>query len=293
MQKSSRNKFFNFKSSIKLILLVAFLFAKSNFSLAQKDAKFTVRFKLTIEKGDLKNALITITKNGAPFKVIDPNGGKYSVDLDLGANYLATCTKMGYISKSIILDTHIPSGREADDFAKFTATVVLSPQPEDQIVTYSQPVGKIKYSMDLLDFDYDKDYTQTALQMQKKDEEHPVPAPKPPKPNPHPVSPPPPPPPPVAKSKPIPIVVEQPKITHEVEKPKPVVVVPPTPQHKIVRTVDRKEIQEDRKKITIVTVTIDGTEFIYKKEEYKWGAVYFYKGPVFITERTFEKETEN
>ena len=272
--------------------MVLFLFCSSLVSFGQKEPKFTVRFKLTISKGDMKNALITITKNGAPYKVIDPNGGKYSVDLDLGGQYLVTCTKMGYITKSVIIDAHIPSGREADEFAKFTAVVELGPQPENEIITYSQPVGKIKYSMDLLDFDYDKDYTQTALTMQKKDEEHPIPAPKPPKPNPRPVPPSPPPPPPVAKSKPIPIIVEQPTYKHEKEKPKPVFIAPFTSDKKIVRTVSRDEIQEDRKKITIVKVNIDGTDYVYKKEEYVWGGVYFYKGPTFITERTFEKETE-
>ncbi len=275
------------------VFLFIFLFFTSYFSFAQKAPTVTVKFKLDIEKGDMKNALITITKNGAPYKVIDPNGGKYTVELELGSQYLATCTKMGYISKSLIFDSHVPSGREADAFAMCKITVELHPQKDDEIVTYSQPVGKFKYSMDKMDFDYDKDYTSTALAMQKQAEEHPAPAPKPPKPNPKPEPPPPTPPPVVEKSKPIPIVVEQPKITHVEEKPKPVVVVPSTPDKKIVRTVSRKEIQEDRKKTTIVTVNIDGTDYIYKKEEYSWGGVYYYKGPVFITERTYMKETED
>ncbi len=279
-------------NNVKVILLALVLFFVSQNIYAQKEPTFRIKVKLDIENGDLKSSLITITKNGAPFKVIDPNGGKYTVDLELGTQYQVTCTKMGYISKSVIIDSHVPSGREEEDFALFKITVALQPQPKDEIVTYSQPVGRIQYTMEKMDFDYDKDYTQSALAMQKKAEETAVPVPKPPTPAPKPPPPPPPPPPVVEKSKPIPIVVEQPVYTHVEEKPLPhgVEVVPYTVP--IVRDVKKKLITEDRKKITVVTVNINGEDIIYRREEYNWGGVYYYKGFTIITERTFAKETE-
>ncbi len=284
---SLKNSFSYFSA----ILLVVLMFLASN-SIAQKGATVTVKFILEVDKGNMKNALITITKNGLAYKVIDPDGGKYTVELELGAQYLVTCTKMGYISKTLIFDSHVPSGREADNFAMCKITVELHPQPQDQIVTYSQPVGKFKYSMETLDFAYDKDYTQQALQMQKKDEEHPVSVPKPPTPNPKPLPPPALPPQVVEKSKPIPIAVEPPKTIHYDNKnlPEGTDVVPYTKP--IVRAVTKREITEDRKKITLVTVNIDGTDIIYKREQYSWGGVFFYKGATIITERTFAKETE-
>ena len=252
---------------------------------------FTVRVKLSVVDGDLKNAVITITKNGAPFRVIDPNKGKYTVDLDLGAEFLFTCTKMGYITKSVVVDTHVPNGREKEEFAKFLVEVELTKQPEDQEVTYSQPVGRIKYTNETQDFDFDKDYTATAQEMQKKAEAHPIPKPKPPAPNPRPTTTPtvqptlPP-------SKPIPIEVKQPVYTHEEPKKKPPVVIPDIPPKPIVKNKVEKSYQEDRKKVTVVTVTIDGVDYIYKKEEYAWGGVYFYKDGRYITSNTFDKETE-
>ncbi len=276
-----------------IVLVVSLFFFSLNILSAQKQPTLSVKFKLDIEKGDMKSALITITRNGQHYKVIDPNGGKYGVELELNSDYIVTCTKMGYITKSLILDTHIPSGREADDFRMCKITVELHPQPKDEIITYSQPVGKFKYSMEILDFDYDKDYTQTALAMAKKDEEHPVAAPKPPTPNPRPEPPPPTPPPVVEKSNPIPITVVQPVYTHVEEGPLPQGVEVVTAYKQINRTVARKVIQEDRRKLTVVTVTIDGIDIIYRKVEYNWGGIYYYKENANITERSFAKETED
>lgn len=280
-----------FKSVTTFVVAIFFMLFLSVNTEAQTSPVFSVKMKLSIVDGDLKNAVITITKNGAPFRVIDPNGGKYTVDLDLGAEFLFTCTKMGYISKSVVVDTHVPKGREENDFTKFLAEVELEKQPEDQEVKYSQPVGRIKFDASTDDFGFDKDYTAVATEMQKKAKANPIPKPKPPAPNPRPVTetkPPPPTPP----SKPIPVQVKQPEYKPEPPKPKPVVKDPEVPQKPIVKNKTEKIIQEDRRKLTIVTVNINGVDYIYKKEEYSWGGVFFYKEGTCITERTFAKETE-
>ena len=72
------------------VLIVFGMF--SSFSLSsQNDAKFTVRLRLSVHDGNYKNALITITKNGQPFKVIDPDGSVKSVDFDPRERYLPQC----------------------------------------------------------------------------------------------------------------------------------------------------------------------------------------------------------
>lgn len=275
-------------SMLASVLLCLLFF---NSSAQEAPPVFNVKVKFNVQQGGMENSLITISKNGSVYRTIDPSKGKYNVELDLGAEFILTFTKPGHITKAVVIDTHVPNGREKEDFAKFTAEVGLEMQPEDQIITYSQPVGKIKYSMVSGDFDYDKDYTKTATEAQKRDRENPKPAPKPPTPNPRPVTPPTPvqtlPP-----SNPEPVVIKQPEYKPEPEKPKPVVVVPDVPQKPIVKNKEEKVIQEDRRKITIVTVNIDGTDYIYKKEEYTWGGLYFYKNGKNITEGTYQKETE-
>jgi hypothetical protein len=86
--------------------------------------------------------------------------------------------------------------------------------------------------------------------------------------------------------------VKQPEYKPEPPKPKPVVKEPEKPVKPIVKNKEEKIIQEDKRKITVVTVNIDGVDYVYKKEEWNWGGLYFYKDGKNITERTFAKETE-
>ncbi len=277
-------------NAFAVIMLVLFS-AMHLFS--QNEAKFTVRFKMIVHDGDYKNAVITIKKGNQNYKVIDVDGGYTSVDLDLNSDFTVVCTKMGYITKTLTYKTRVPSGRAADDFAKFKCVVELFPQPEDKIVTFSQPVGRIMYSIGLNDFDYDKNYANTALEMQKQAADHATPAPKPPAPStPPPKAEPPPPPPPVV-SKPIPIEIKQPEVVHE-PPPPPKKKEPPhvDPPKKIEKNTLERIFQDDRKKTTIVTVTINKEDFVYKKEEFNWGATYYYKNNVNITETTYRNETE-
>jgi hypothetical protein len=260
-------------------------------SLSAQEAKLDLRVKLYIEKGKLENALITITRDGQPYRVIDPNKGKYKLDLELNSNFVFVFTKMGYISKSVIVDTHVPKGREAEYFAEFLAEVTLEPQPEDQIITYSQPVGKIKYSVPAGDFDYDNDYTATAKVQQQKDKERAIPKPKEPVPNPR-ITPPAVPKTETPPSKPIPVAVKQPEYKPTPGLKKKEEPIPDPPSKPIVKNKEERIIQKDRVKITLVTVKIDGVEYLYKKEEYNWGGVYFYRDEKNITESAFAKETE-
>ncbi len=291
--KIENNNLFLMKQ-FNIIFVLIFFFFSTVAVYAQKDQpKFTVKLKFSTDDGDMKHAAITITKNGAPYKVLDPNGGaKFNVDLELGAEFLFTYTKMGYITKSVVVDTHIPEGREKEEFAKFTADVEIIKQPEGQLITYTQPVGRIKYSMNAGDFDFDKDYSANAEEMQRKAEASPIPAPKPPEPNAKPVTAKPPPPVPLPPSKPIAVEVKEPEYTPPPSKPKEKEEEAVVNLKTTVVSKEMKIIQKDRLKITIVTVNIDGTDFIYRKEEYAWGGVYYYRDDINISIGTFELETE-
>ncbi len=275
----------------KKIIVSIVLICASLYSQAQAPV-FSVKLIIDINGGGLDNVWITITKGGATYRTINPNGkSKYMVDFELGSEYLITVTKPGFITKSVIVDSHVPNGRESQEFNKFDARIELNKQPEDQEITYTQPVGKIGYSYTSTDFDFDTQYIAQAKEMQKKAEANPKPKPKPEQPKPI-VKETPKPETPKEVSKPIPVEVKQPEYKPEPVKPKPVIKEPEIPQKPIVKNKEERVIQKDRLKITIIIVTIDSTPYEYKKEEYAWGGTYFYKDGKNITEGTFEKETQ-
>ena len=271
--------------------LLTILLLTSFFVKAQDITKFDMLVKFNISEGDFKNSTIIIEKDGQPFRVINPNKEKHNVELPFGSEYMFTFKKIGYITKSVIVNTKIPKDREKDPFAKFSMEVRILPQPEEQVVTYTQPVGIIKYSDKISDFDFDKDYSLTVQEMQKKAVESAIKVPKAPTPPPRPTS-------PdipkatIAPSKPIPIAVKEPEYKPEPPKKKPVNPPPVRPQKELVKNKTVKVIQEDRRKITIINVNVDGVDHHYKKEEYSWGGIYYYKEDKRITELTFNKEAD-
>lgn len=250
-------------------------------SFSQTAATFRIKVKFSVEQGGLENSLITITKDGQTYRVIDPSKGKYFIDLELNSEFKLTFTKPGHITKAVIVDTHVPNGREKEErgFAKFDASVELNLQPADQIVTYSQPVGRIKYVIAEGDFNFDNDYTQTAIATQKKDEANAKPKPK----DPEPVKP---------VSNPVPVAIKQPERAPEPEKPKPKPVEPEIIYKPAVIDKEERVIQKDRLKITIIIVKVNNTSYEYKKEEYSWGGTYFYRDGKNITEGMFNRDTE-
>ncbi len=232
------------------------LICSYNIVFSQIAPKLNIALKLNIVGGDLKNSLITITKNGTPFRVVDPSKEKSDLDIPLGEEYLFTFTKIGYASKSIIVNTHVPTNRENGHFAKFISDVSLVKQDAGKETDYTPPYGKIVFSLKKDDFDFEN--------IQQKTD--------------------------VPKTTPLPIIVMQ-----QVPKLAPVKATPVSPEISKTRTGKTKEkkvIQEDSRKITLITIIIDGNEYIYKKEEYGWGGIYCYKNGVNISKNTFDNETE-
>jgi hypothetical protein len=102
--------------------------------------------------GDSTGGKINITKNGSSFKIISSEGIKYPLSLDLNSKYVMKCSKNGFVTKVVYIDTHIPAGREKEDFAKFTATVELFKTDQGKADSEKR-VGEIKYSKVDGDFD--------------------------------------------------------------------------------------------------------------------------------------------
>jgi hypothetical protein len=247
----------NFNATVLLVLL----FFSSSILFAQEIPVVNVTFKLKILNGDLKSSQITITKTDAPYIVIDPNKEGDAVDLPLGFEYSITFTKTGYNTKRMLVDTHVPENRERGDFERQISEVTLEKLSGKLEDNYVQMIGKIKYSMSKADFDFDK-VPAAQEDKTKKIEKPPLP------PNPKPITSSP------KQNQPLPAVVNK---SEPVSKTKG--------KNKVV-----KVISEDYKKITIITITIDGKDIIYKKEEYDWGT-FFYKDGKRITGDTYTNET--
>ncbi|MGZ4048203.1 MAG: hypothetical protein ACXVNN_02505, partial [Bacteroidia bacterium] len=58
--------------SILIIVILLFTCCLSSFSQAPAPV-FSVKLKFSVQQGGLENSLITITKNGSPYRVIDPS----------------------------------------------------------------------------------------------------------------------------------------------------------------------------------------------------------------------------
>lgn len=242
------------------ILLILLFFSTTNTFFAQDVPKIIVTVKLKILDGDLKNSQITITKKGAPYKVIDPSNGDYDVDLPLGFEYVFTFTKVGYVTKSLIVDTHVPEHREDREFAKQISETQLEKQTgklEDRYVHFT---GKITYSIVKGDFDFGKVSSTKTEKILKNENEIPV-----------------------VKPKKNPVVVTDNKPVNKQTK------LPITPT---LKNRNERVIQEDYRRLTIITIIIDEKEYVYTKEEYNWGGTYYYKDGKGIIESTFKKETE-
>jgi hypothetical protein len=256
----------NFKNilseNFNIFVLLLFLFFFSSILTAQEIPNVNVLLKIKIKDGDLKNSLITITKTELPYKVINPDKETNGVDLPLGFEYVFTFTKIGYNTKRVLMDTHVPENREREGFANQISEVELDKLSGKLEDNYIQLIGKIKYSMSKGDFDFDK---IEAVKVDKTKKNEKISTSTEPTFN--------------QNSSILPVdkqSIKTPEAVSEIEK---------------VKNKEVRIIQEDTRKFTIITITIDSKNYIYKKEEYGWGT-FFYKDGKRITSDTYTSETQ-
>ena len=117
---------------------------------------------MKVEGADLGNARVVVYKNGSKERSITSNLNKFTLDLDLNANYVLSFEKDGYVAKKVSFNTKAPAEAIANGFTPFDFAVSLFKQYDDiNIVVFNQPVGMIRYDDDTGDFDYDTDYTKS------------------------------------------------------------------------------------------------------------------------------------
>jgi hypothetical protein len=131
-------------------------------SLAFGQGKFTVNGRMKVDGGSLEGARAVVYKDGVKERAITTGLAKFSLALDLGATYVISFEREGYVAKKISFDTHVPADAVANGFTPFDFAVALFKQYDDiNIVVFNQPVGMIRYDQASGDFDYDTDYTKS------------------------------------------------------------------------------------------------------------------------------------
>ena len=119
--------------------------------------------KMKVDKSTLDQSHLTISKDGTPFKRggVEKNG-KFDFVLQYNHVYLFTFSKPGFVTKKILIDTHIPKEKKGTKFNPFEFIVTVFDQNDSQnTYAYNQPVARIHYSEFIDEFDYDTDYTKS------------------------------------------------------------------------------------------------------------------------------------
>lgn len=130
--------------------------------LLSAQGRFTVNGRLKIEGGDLSSSRMVVYKNGVKERTLSTGLNKFSLDLELNANYIVSFEKDGYVAKKVSFNTNAPAEAIASGFTPFDFAVSLFKQYDDiNIVVFNQPVGIIRYDDKTGDFDYDTDYTKS------------------------------------------------------------------------------------------------------------------------------------
>jgi hypothetical protein len=128
----------------------------------------TVKDLTTAKKID--GVMITIFKNGAKLVEVPTNAsGKYEVNLDYGSEYKVMCSKKGYVSKNIAIDTrNIPEEERQGGHGMNIDFTMLSEIPGVDFSILQEAFGKAKYVGATGNFEWDMDYTNRMRDAQAR-----------------------------------------------------------------------------------------------------------------------------
>jgi hypothetical protein len=120
---------------------------------------------------------ISVFKNGAKLIEVPTNAsGKYEVNLDYSAEYKVMCSKKGFVSKNIVIDTrNIPEEERQGGHGMNIDFTMLQELPGVDFSILQEPFGKAKYVGATGNFEWDMDYTnrmrEAQVQLMKQYEE--------------------------------------------------------------------------------------------------------------------------
>ena len=105
------------------------------------------------EGEDSTGAHLNISKkDGTPYKTIELKSVRYPVDLDLNEDLLLKFYKKGFETKIVYFNTHVPKGREKEEFARFIVDVGLAKKPKGATAEIVKYPGGVEYDKAAEDF---------------------------------------------------------------------------------------------------------------------------------------------
>lgn len=129
---------------------------------ASAQGRFVINGKLKVDGASLDGCRMVIFKDGEKFRTVSADLNRFSLELDLGHDYLLSFEKSGFVTKKLLFNTQVPAQGAQGSFTPFEFVVSLFKQYDGvNTVVFNQPVGRIRYDQAKLDFDYDTDYTKS------------------------------------------------------------------------------------------------------------------------------------
>lgn len=128
----------------------------------------TVKDLTTAKKID--GVVISVFKNGAKLVEVPTNAsGKYEVNLDYGSEYKVMCSKKGFVSKNIVIDTrNIPEEERQGGHGMNIDFTMLSEIPGVDFSILQEAFGKAKYVGATGNFEWDMEYTNRMRDAQAR-----------------------------------------------------------------------------------------------------------------------------
>lgn len=137
-------------------------------AIGMSQGHFVINGRLKVEGGGLDGCKMVVYRDGEKHKTISTDLNKFTLELELGKNYVLSFEKPGFVTKKLSFNTNAPAAAALTGFTPFDFVVSLFKQYDGMnTVVFNQPVGMIRYDERLADFDYDTDYTksiQSALE---------------------------------------------------------------------------------------------------------------------------------
>lgn len=137
--------------------------------LAQTPGSLPINGSLRVDGGNLDGCRVTVMKDGEKHRSITSGLNRFSMDLELGADYVLSFEKPGFVTKKVSFNTNVPMSSSFRNFMPFDFIVTIFPQYDGvDIVAFDQPVGRVHYDDRLGDFDYDTDYSKSVKRQQEE-----------------------------------------------------------------------------------------------------------------------------
>lgn len=130
--------------------------------MASAQGRFEIKGRLKVEGGSLDGCRLVMYKDGSKHRTLSSDLNRFSLELELGSEYVLSFEKNGFVTKKLLFNTKVPAAQAQGRFTPFEFVVSLFKQYDGvNTVVFNQPVGRIRFDDRIADFDYDTDYTKS------------------------------------------------------------------------------------------------------------------------------------